>query len=114
MTETKQFIDSLFDTAAQAIESFADGVQFTDIGDFVDEGLNWPNAVEGLKQGFPEEAKKADVETIEAMFDEQRAKLVNAGLNPLLVGSIISGLKGTYYTYAAIIQSKQPLIEKKS
>lgn len=113
MTETKQFVDSLFSTAAQAVESFADGVQFTDVTDFVDEGMSWGAAITGLQEGFPKEAKEATPEAIENVFEPQRKKLNDAGVNPLLTGAIVSNLKGIYYTYAAIVQSSQSVVERK-
>lgn len=110
LIQTDEFLTAFFGTGAQAVESFADGAGVDDVPDFIDELASWPKAIEGLKDGFPAEAMVATAEQIEAMFNEKANQLLAVNLNPLLVGSIVSSFKATYYTYAAIVQSRQPLI----
>jgi hypothetical protein len=111
MKQTQEFINALFNTISQGVESFKDGFQINDITDFVDEGMSWPNAVNGLAEGFPEEAKTATVEEVDAMFKAQESKLVKAGVNPMLVGAIISNMKGIYYVYAVLAQKGEIIVK---
>lgn len=115
LIQTTEFIHALFNTAGQAIESFVDGVQISDAPDFIDEALSWKGAIDGLKEGFPSEARTASDSDIELLFEYPRERLLQAGLNPLLVGSIVSSAKGMYYTYAAVVQNpNQNLVEDKT
>jgi len=109
MKETKELLSALTDTAAQGVASFSDGFQFSDIPDFVDEALSWPQAIKGL-EAMKGEAIKTNPLAIEGMFDEQLSKLLDAGLNPMLAGTIITNMKGIYYTYATIVQSGGEII----
>jgi len=115
MKETSELINALGNTGAQAIISFSDGFQLVqDIPDFIDEALTWPNAVNGLNL-MKSEAFNTTPEAIEELFEQQRTKLLGAGLNPMLAGSIVTNLKGIYYSYASIVQSGQePIVNPKS
>lgn len=109
--ETTELVDSVFDTAAQGVESFADGVQpLEDLPDFFDEALDWPKAINGLAKGLPTEAKVVTPEQVDTMFGPQRQKLINAGMHPMLAMSIETNVKGIYVTYAAILQSGQEVV----
>lgn len=112
--ETKQFIDSLVATVVQGIISFEDGFDVADVFDFGDEATTWKDAVEGLKENFASEASQITAEEVEAMFQEQSDKLIAAEVNPMLVGAIISNLKGIYYAYAAIVKSNNTEAEEPS
>lgn len=110
MKETNELITSVIETVAQGIESFADGVQLKDLIDFFDEAVEWGEAITGLAEAFPQEARDATPESINAMFDSKIKILVEAGLNEMLAGAIITNLKGIYYAFAAIAQSKQEIV----
>lgn len=112
MKETREFVNSAFDTAVQGLDSFKDGVQVQDIADFFDEATGWPAAINGLVQGFPAEAKLATPEDVETLFEPQRNKLVGAGVHPMLAGSIVTNIKGIYYTYATILQTGQKVVDE--
>lgn len=105
MIQTSELVNAGFNTAGQGIESFRDGVQVLDFTEFVDEALSWKGAIEGLKEGFPSEARVATTEDVENLFEPGRARLLQAGLHPMLTGAIVSSLKSVYYTYAAIVQN---------
>ena len=112
LTETRQFLDALFNTVSQAVESFDDGVQLLDAADFLDEALSWEAAVKGLAAGFPAEAKAATPADIDEAFNPQVVKLVAAGLNQMLAFAIVSNLKGIYATYATIVQTGGEVLKK--
>lgn len=104
MKETSELVNSVFDTAAQAVESFADGFQLTDVAQFLDEAVDWPAAVNGLN-AMGAEAKSITVEEVDAIFRGQRAKLVEAGMNDMLAAAITANAQGVYFVYAAIKQA---------
>lgn len=116
LKETGELLKSITDTIVQTIEVASDNkFDISEIVKYLDEAVGWEAAVRGLVEGFPNEARIATVTEIETLFDEQFNKLANAGLNPMLVGAIISGLKGAYYAYAIIAQSgKSALILKRN
>lgn len=109
--ETNELGTSLFNTIGQGIESFRDGAQISDLTDFIDEGLSWQNAIQGLTGNIKKEAQAVTAEVIEQMFVPYNARLVGSGLNPLMAGAIVTNAKGIYYTYAAIVQSGQDLVQ---
>ncbi len=115
LKETSELLKSITDTIVQTIEVASDSkFDITEIVKYLDEAVGWESAIRGLVQGFPNEARLATVSEIESLFDEQFNKLANSGLNPMLVGAIISGLKGAYYAYCIIAQSgKSALVLKK-
>jgi len=105
MKETSELVDAIFNTAAQGVESFKDGFQFSDdVPDFIDEALSWSNAAKGLEQ-FRPEAGAATPDEVDALFGRQRAKLLSAGVHPMLAGAIESNAKGVYFVYATIVQT---------
>lgn len=104
MKETSELVNSVFDTTAQAVESFADGFQLTDVAQFLDEAVDWPAAVNGLN-AMGSEAKVITVEQVDAIFLGQREKLVEAGMNDMLAAAITANAQGVYFVYAAIKQA---------
>lgn len=105
MKETRELLDAIVNTGVQGIESFSDGFQFIDdVPDFIDEALSWPNAIRGL-EAMRGEAVATSPEAIEEMFEAQRMKLLQANVNPMLAGTLVTNIKGIYYTYALIVQS---------
>ena len=114
LKETGELLKSITDTIVQTIEVASDNkFEISEIVKYLDEAVGW-EAVRGLVEGFPNEARIATVTEIETLFDEQFNKLANAGLNPMLVGAIISGLKGAYYAYAIIAQSGKSALSLKN
>lgn len=110
MKETTELVNSLFDTTAQAVESFSDGFQLTDIASFLDEAVDWPAAVNGLA-AMGEEAKSAGLVQVDALFKGQREKLITAGMNEMLAGAIAANVQGVYFVYAAIKQAGGEAVE---
>lgn len=107
MKETNEFVNALFDTAVTTIVALGDGFQMTDIGAFINVAMQWPTAIAGLKEGFSNEILTVTPEQVEELFDTQKPKLLGAGLNPLLVGAILSQFKGIYYGIAISVQTKK-------
>lgn len=101
--ETAELINAIFDTTAEAFRSFGDGVGLDDIPKFFDEAIGWPKAVQGIGK-LGEEAMSVDDKGVEELFESQRGKLVEAGVNQMLAGAIITNAKGLYYVFAAIKQ----------
>lgn len=95
--ETSEAVDVVFDIAAQAIRSGADGFDLTDLGQFFDEFTDIPRAVTGLIAAFAREVGSATVSDLEILFEDQRVKLTDAGLNPKASGLVVSGLKTVFY-----------------
>lgn len=110
LKETQEFIDALFATIAQGVESFQDGAQITDIISFVDEAELWKKGVEGFSKNFRAEALAAQPQIIEGLFNPQYDKLVNAGVKPMLSYAIVNGVKGIFATYAVSAASGQSVV----
>ena len=104
MKETAELVNSVFDTAAQAVESFADGFQLTDVAQFLDEAVDWPAAVNGLN-AMGKEATAIGIEQVDQLFAGQRTKLIEAGMNEMLAAAISANAQGVYFVYAAIKQA---------
>lgn len=99
LKETKEFVDALFGTIAQGVESFKDGAQITDILQFVDEAELWRKGIEGFAANFRGEALSATPELIDNLFNPQYDRLVRAGVKPILSYAIVNGMKGIFATY---------------
>lgn len=110
MKETTELVNSLFDTTSQAVQSFADGFQLTDVAQFLDEAVDWPAAVNGLA-AMGEEAKSANLAQVDNLFKGQREKLIEAGMNEMLAGAIAANVQGVYFVYAAIKQAGGEAVE---
>jgi len=108
LKETKQLLDSIVDTAVQAIEVASDKkFDVFEITKFLDEAIGWEKAINGLVTAFIPEAESATPVEVENLFDEQYNKLTGVGVNLMLAGAIVSSLKSVYYTYCAVVQSGQ-------
>lgn len=108
--QTNEFLAAFFATFGQGVESFSDGAQPSDAGDFVDEAFTWPNAINGLAGAWKKEALAQSPESLNDLFDHQINELVNRGMYPMEAYAIVNGLKTAYSGYCAVVQR----IERKS
>lgn len=106
-TETRQFFDAIFALLAQGVQSFSDGVQFTDAFDFTDEALMIPTAITGLKDNFKPEAAAAIPEDVDDYFMTKRSELIAAGLEETTAAAIESHVKGIYFSISAGIKNAE-------
>ena len=105
MKETSELVNAIFATAAQAVKSFAGGFKLIELSDFIDEALLYQAAVEGLKENIKLEHINATAQDIEDLYVEPQRMLSAVGLNPMIIGGVISAFKGIHYTYTAIAKS---------
>jgi hypothetical protein len=110
LKQTREFADALFGTIAQGVISFKDGVQITDILQFVDEAELWKKGIEGFATNFRGEAVSSDPAIIETVFNPQYDKLVAAGVKPMLAYAIVNGVKAIFTTYAVAAASGQAVV----
>lgn len=105
MKETQEIVDAIFNTIAVGIKEFDDGVQWTDLGAIVPAALSWNKAIEGIKE-FENEVLQASSLDIDILFNSQSAKLVDAGIDPLLAQMLVTELKGKFLLYVYITKRK--------
>ncbi len=111
LKETSEFLDAMFGTIGQGVESFKDGAQITDILSFVDEAEMWKKGVEGFASGFKGEAVEATPAAIDELFLPYYDRLYAAGIKPMLAYAIVNGVKSIFTIYAVSAASGQPLLE---
>lgn len=97
LKETAEMVDVVFDIAAQAIQSGQDGFDLADLASFFDEFTDIPRAVTGLVGAFATEVGRATVADIEILFEDQRAKLTDSGLDDKAAALVVSGLKTVFH-----------------
>ena len=109
LKETRELVLAVFLTFAQALVSFKDGAQASDVFDFSDEALLFKPAIDGLSENFKMEMSIAKPGEIDEIFDEGHQILVDAGLKPMVAFTITSGLKTAFGGVSAAAQNGDPL-----
>jgi len=113
MKETTELFDFIFESGAIAIKELADGAQWQDAIALLPQILKAGPAFAGLDD-LKSEALNSTPQQVEDLFARQTTRLVGAGVEPFTANAIVAGLKGAYYTFAAIEKGKTeavPVIE---
>ena len=105
MKETTELLDFVFESGAIAIRELADGAQWQDAIALLPQLLKAGPAFAGL-DGLKAEAIAALPQDVEDLFTRQTTRLVGVGVDIMVANAIMAGLKGAYYTYAAIERGK--------
>ncbi len=105
MKETTELLDFLGETFAISIRELADGAQWQDAIALLPQLLKAGPAFAGL-EGLKAEAIAALPQQIEDVFARQVTRLVGVGVDVMVANAVVAGLKGAYYTYAAIERGK--------
>ena len=106
MKETTELLDFLGETFAISIKELADGAQWQDAIALLPQLLKAGPAFAGL-EGLKAEAIAATTQQIEDVFARQVTRLVGVGVDVMIANAVVAGLKGAYYTYAAIERGKE-------
>lgn len=102
-------ISGSFNFVEQAVESFRDGAQFSDAPAFFDEFTYLPKMIGGVAAAWVNESLQAaeDPEKLDALYAEQRQKLIRSGLRPALAATIESGVKTLHFAVVSSIESSR-------
>lgn len=107
--EQSELIGGSFNFIRQGIISFSDGLQVVpDAVSFGDEFLELPKMINGVGEAWVAECLKVaeDPKLMDDLYADQRAKLIDAGLEPALAASIESSLKGIHFAIVAAVKGR--------
>lgn len=105
MKETGELLDFVGETVAITVRELSDGAQWQDAIALLPQLLKAGPAFAGL-DGLKTEAINATPQQIEDLFARQVTRLVGVGVDVMVANAVLAGLKGAYYTFAAIERGK--------
>ena len=99
MKESQELFVIIAKLIRQSLESFQDGFQVTDIASFLDEAMDVPTALTGLK-AVKNEFANATPDDIEDIVSDVTFELSNEVKDQMLLSAIGSALGVVLYSYS--------------